>query len=74
MTNAFNELARLSQKGVRQIHERGTDAFVVMIGSFGVAAFDRAESAQDRARSAVSEGWKRQDVRIKRVRVPSSKV
>lgn len=74
MSGAFEKLARLTKKGVDQIHEKGTDAFVVMIGGFGIAAFDKVERAQDRARRAVDEGWQRQQIRVKRVRVPSSKV
>lgn len=73
-SDAFEKLARYTKKGVEQIHEKGTDAFVVMIGAYGIAAFDKVESAQDRARRAVGEGWQREQIRVKRVRVPSSKV
>lgn len=69
MTKAFNELGRLTMKGVRQIHGRGVDAFVVFLGNIPSAAFDKQAEAQDRARGLVGEGWKREQVRIKRIRV-----
>jgi len=72
--NWWNELAGTTQRGVKQIHEKGVDAFVVLVGGFGTFASSNVKESQDAARRWVDTGIARERVRIKRVTVPSSRI